>query len=428
MVVPLGVAAPATYADATNLANQFLDLKEEILALPLTPKKLGSPAVHTSQRPNWAVAPDEPSTPSPREGRGARGRRDRGGGRVRGGPDTADNRPLPRKLSPMTRDGKNLRTGVNQRRSRSRTPSRSPQKAPTTPRERTLSAEEIIAPSPTYICLPPGSSVVVGNSQFPPAAGRAPDPAEVDALIRQLQNARGLNEDTGPVSEARSSASSPEKKITPLVENTPTEAPIVRPVTTERLGRPMWLPGQDGVLRPDFTPNNSAPVTPEKQTYVVSLPSSQVQSRDSSPRCTPSPLRQNMLPTVNELLERARERSRSRTRLSTEEQTVKGASSRVASPLREVITAPASPEIEASPAPALGPTVAAAPVVATNASPIVRLPTGPTTPADAPKAFKPRRPATTAGPDVFHARPKEHWPTLDEVLAMQAKSTSTSCM
>ena len=173
------------------------------------------------------------------------------------------------------------------------------------------------------------------------------------------------------------------------------------------------------MLRPDFALSNSGALTPDKQAYVVSLPPSQANSATPSRQGTPSP-RQAAIQTVNDLLEKSRQRNRSNSPFSTPEQAEKGkgAPNQVTSPLREVITAPASSGIDSSSMNPIGfPPASNLPV---------NLPRATSAPRDAPKRFKQPLPASTAGPDVFQAKPKERWPTLEEILAGQAKPTLTS--
>lgn len=407
----------------TQLASQFPNLKDAILALPLSPKKLDSPTAHTPERPNWASAPNEPKTPPARERRGAPRGRGRARGKGPGGNDARSGRPPSKQSSPMAHGDQRNKHGNSQPQPRSRASSHSPRKAPITPHKRSESNEAIIAPSPTYICLPPGSSVVVGDNRFP-SGGGVPTPAEVDALIRELQNSRGLGE-AGSVSMPPSRASSPDKIHS--LANGHIQASTSHPVT-EVMEHPTGRIEQGGVSHSDLDlESNGKPlVNPETTSRIDSLPTSQHHSRASSPRpCTPSPLRHTMLHRVNDILEQCRERSRSQSPSPSQKQQELGREtpSRVASPLRETTTLPPSPTLETPRVPVGGRTTATPTATIKLCQPL-RMPTPPIVTPVSPKVSVMRRPVTTAGPDIF--KPKGRWPTLDEVLATQTKPASTS--
>ncbi|KAI0700719.1 hypothetical protein BC835DRAFT_1326028 [Cytidiella melzeri] len=403
LIEPFGISAPATYADATNLATQFPEHKEAILALPLSPTRLEPQVVHTPSRPNWALAPDEPCTPPAREEVGNRsGRRARGARKGRGGADMPS-RPETRTSSPTPRA-----ESKQPHQTRSRPPSQSPKKKHSVAHERMPSAEIIIAPSPTYICLPAGSSVVVADGR-PPSNG-APAVVDVDALTRELQKAQGLGS-AGFSSTSR--ASTPDKFVPsnnlPQVSETTT-------VATELRGRVGW--GSGVALGPGIAADKIEKT--DRASSLAPIPASQAYFGASlSRRCTPSPLRQAQ--TVKEMLESDRERSRSRTTTS--------GPSRVETPtaaerVREG-KATTSTQVKAAllPAHELRVPQAAEPTVVTpviiDSPPIVRLQSLANATVNPPKASVLQRPSTISGT-------RQHWPTLDEVIAFRSHSASTS--
>jgi hypothetical protein len=501
--------------DSVQLATQFPDLKGEILALPLSPTR--SPAVHTSERPNWALAPDEPSTPTCNEVSNRGGRRKRGGRHGHTGPDT------PTRLESKVCSPAHTPSMKQGRHSRSRTPSRSPKKRTNltnldTTHKRMRSVDiPIIAPSPTYICLSAGSSVVVTDGhRAQPGAGGMPNPTDVDALILELQKAHRLG-GTGFTTPAPSHEGTPNESSTSgnatngVTErgNILTQIPKMTPILPINRGRPSWIKDKGGILRPDFRlgtsvkaesdDKNESHITSNKDriakglnvmdvsqgeqdrkpdgqshTPVVSslpesltsststpagwsTPKSQMQATPTDHRCTPSPLRQTMLQRVNEIL-LARERSRSGSPLSSRAPTrvtspVLFAENKVATAtparegfvtLSEKMERNASPVIlgyaktpGASPAATLkieslhilapASTVEFPPSAAVRSSYPNRPSGSANAKAAAPSAKRPpvadviEKPVTVAAPDVFQLRGQERWPTLDEVLALQAK-------
>lgn len=212
---------------------------------------------HTTSKPNWALAPDSSPKNSPNR---------KGGRRPRSGKNKESSKESEVRQRQSRRNGRPRNEAATQdATSSSIDKSMTMVDAPTLRKGRQRRAQSYTSARDNRIDRPSGKpKTPEDNFSAEQDTRSALHLAQVDALIRELQKTRGLL-DTPGTSNGMSSQ-----------KGTPVRACSVSPVASlsasEPHGQLVWIAGQDGVLRPDLggrsktseirRPSSSSPSSP----------------------------------------------------------------------------------------------------------------------------------------------------------------------